>query len=255
MIWILKKLCCFNTDNEKNNYYHYHELQNIDVKCQINKKIYDLLNFHDFDELNYFKVYDLYLYIRDSTAFDFVRWNLKEYWIIELHKKLLEQSPKHVEYIDNLISKLITYFFFFNYEHNQTCINFLMFRKDLFNFNLWIDLLICPDYNHDRIILEKTAFLHSNKFFNIFDQFKYYNLDYNLFELILLGKMELNQEKTQLFWIKFFDLNAVLFFIDKLNITLLVDNYLLKSFEILLKSDTVDKEYINTIIKKINLAG
>ena len=29
--------------------------------------------------------------------------------------------------------------------------------------------------------------------------------------------MILNQEKTQLFWVKFFDLKAVLFFIDKLN--------------------------------------
>ena len=128
-----------------------------------------------------------------------------------------------------------------------------MFRKDLFNLDLWIGLLINSDYNHDRIILEKTAYLHMNNFLNIFNSFKYYNLDYNLFEIILIGKMILNQEKNQLFWVKFFDLKAVLFFIDKLNITMLVDDYLLKSYEILLKNDTVDKEYIDTIIKKINL--
>ena len=255
MIWIIKKLCCFITDKEENDIYHYHELQNVNAKCPINKKIYDLLNYHDYNELQYFDIQDLYLYINDSTPYDFSRWNLKEYWIIELHKKLLQKSIQQVEYIDKIISKLITYFFFFNYEYNQTCINFLMFRKDLFNFNLWIDLLISPDYNHDRVILEKTAYLHTNKFFNIFDPFKYYNLDYNLLELILLGKMILNQEKTQLFWVKFFDLKAVLFFIDKLNITMLVDNYLLKSYDILLTNETIDKEYINTIIKKINLTG
>ena len=65
--------------------------------------------------------------------------------------------------------------------------------------------------------------------------------------------MILNQEKNQLFWVKFFDLKAVLFFIEKLNINMIVDDYLLKSYEILLKNDTVDKEYIDTIIKKINL--
>ena len=45
-----------------------------------------------------------------------------------------------------------------------------MFRKDLLNLDLWIGLLINPDYNHDRIILEKTAYLHTNKFFNIFGE-------------------------------------------------------------------------------------
>ena len=34
-----------------------------------------------------------------------------------------------------------------------------------------------------------------------------------------------------------------------------VDNYLLKSYEILLTNETIDKEFINTIIKKINLTG
>ena len=130
MIWIIKKLCCFITDKEENDIYHYHELQNVDAKCPINKKIYDLLNYHDYNELKYFNIQDLYLYINDSTAYDFTRWNLKEYWIIELHKKLLQKSIQEVEYIDKIISKLITYFFFFNYEYNQTCINFLMFRKD-----------------------------------------------------------------------------------------------------------------------------
>jgi uncharacterized membrane protein len=65
--------------------------------------------------------------------------------------------------------------------------------------------------------------------------------------------MILNHEKNQLFWVKFFDLKAVLFFIEKLNINMIVDDYLLKSFEILLKNETIDKEYIDIIIKKINL--
>ncbi len=253
MIWIIKKLCCFGTNSVENNNYDYHELQNVDVKCPINKKIYNLLNYHDYNELTYFEIYDLYLYINDSTPFDFIRWNLKEYWIIELHKKLIEKSIQDLEYTNKIISKLITYFFFFNNEHNQTCINFLIFRKDLFDFNLWISLLINPDYNRDKIILEKTAYLYHNNYINIFDSFKYYNLDYNLFEIIMLGKMVFDQEKNKLFWVKFFDLNAVLFFIDKLNITVMVDDYLLKSYEILLKNDNVDKEYVDTIIKKLHL--
>jgi hypothetical protein len=250
MNWIIQNICCFNFHYNNENKFDYRALD--DNICKTNKKLYDLLMYHDLELLRQIDIYDLYLYIYVSNIYDFQKWKLNDCWIIDLYNGLVKKSPTDFVYINAIISKLMTYYLFFHNQHNKTCYNFLIFRKELFDFNLWVELILNPSFNNDDIILDITNKLHRNNIIDVFVQFNYYNFNYNLLELILLGKIRFDTNTNKLVFVRFFNTQSVLNLINRLNIVCLYNSNLLNDFKELGKNDKIDKDYINTVIDIIN---
>jgi len=114
-------------------------------------------------------------------------------------------------------------------------------------------LLLNPAFNNDNIILDITARLSKNNIIDLFTSFKYYNYNYNLFELVLLGKLRIDAGTNELVFVRFFNLQAVLNFVNKLNIAFLYNSELVNHFKELKKNDYIDKDYIHTIMDLYNI--
>lgn len=257
MVNFLKKLCCCLDSPEDDGY------RLIEDTPSINQTIKEFIIKQDYNSLSQIEINDLFHYICNMNSIDhIVSWKLKDYFIIGLYKSLCESnksSKLKLNYVNFIISRLVTTFLFFNKNYGSTeskgtssvgpsFLNFISSKKELVDYKLWLDLLLNPKYLDDKTQIANTIYLAKNNLIPIYKPIKYYNLEYNIFELVLLGKMEWDPNIEGLSWVRFFELESIINFINQLNTKLFIDNLLINGLNEMSKYEQIDKKYIDSVL-------
>lgn len=194
------------------------------------KYIYEFIN----DENNYF----LIIQSIDNDKF-----------IIDLYNNLNKNwnTKEDINYNIMIISKLITTYLFFYSKNNSKSIVFLSNNKELFDYNLWLKLLLSPNYGNDSVQINKSIFLAQISILPINKPIKYCNLELTIFEYILLGK-RINVNNTHTITERFFDKKSVIIMINKMKYYNAFSNKVIKLLKNIYKCSFYDKDYVNTIL-------
>jgi hypothetical protein len=248
MLKIINNICCCCIKDSEENYDDYRLIDCKD-KTEIYIKIKELLVKQDYNSLSQIEVYDIYNFVCNLSLIDeIITWKLRDQFIVILYKKLYKTNKItnfEIKYIHLLIKRLITVFLFFETKYNLKCINFLRSRNKLFDLRLWLSLLLNPKYSDDESKLSITIQLAKNDILHIYKPIKFYNLEYTIFEFIIIGKLVPNNNLLE--WIRFFDLKSVINFIEQL-FSNIFDSSIINILTNINKKQPDDKVYIDTII-------
>ena len=224
------------------------EPTNSDTISDINYKISKYFIEKNHIELLNISIIHIYNFICNITPTDFIQLNLNDSFIINFYK----ESSKNIDtdskrFLTGIITKIITLYVFF-----YDCIDvvtFLIDKKYLFDYNLWIHLLLNPDYDDDINKINRSLLLARYRILPVYKTITFYNVQLNIFELIIIGKMKFDVSSNKLIWIRFFDTNVIHKFIIQLktNITIQNTTPIIKSLETINTTDIKNIEYINMI--------
>lgn len=143
---------------------------------------------------------DLYLHLyKNFNTEDFVSLFVKDNFIIDFHNRYLLNNLeiKDLQYFNMVIRKLITFYLFFNFNNNINILNLLIRKPILFDLQLWISLLLNPLYTNEEQQLFITLYLVKNNIITIYKPIQYYDIKFNVFELIIIGKVDIVDNKIR----------------------------------------------------------
>jgi hypothetical protein len=241
---------------------------NINIDEQINKLFIN----QDYLQLSQISIGDVYNYVNNNLSIDdFINWKLKNIFLIQYHNALLltlKQTKQYtyinLQYLENCISKLITLFLFFETDYNiNEYISFLKNKKHLFNSELWLDLLINPiyeqynGYHTDNTKLQLTTCLAKNIIIPLYQPIQYFNLNHNMFEYIILGKMyplptlspTTNSNEPMLYFCRFFDLDSIKEFVSQVYSGIFINQKLVNELTNIILNNDLEKVYVDSVIK------
>ncbi len=233
--------------------------------------IYDQINIfllsQNYTELSKINIENVHDYIYNILSIDhFINWSIQGNFIIKYYECLINnienKDSNKRSLINAVVSKLITLFMFFNTEYNlNDYISFLKTNKFLFNSNLWLELLLNPYYDSfhsdlktfDNVKLNVTLQLAKNIILPLYQPIQYYNLDYNMFEYIILGKTTVNiiDNNKVVCFNRFFDLESIKYFISQVYSGIFINQKLVNSLNYINNVDSKELSllYVDTVIK------
>ena len=156
-------------------------------------QIIDLFRNQDYNNLVNYDIYDLYIFIKNLSTRQFLLLRLKDNFIIDFYNKFLTKKLdiKDYQYLNLTIRKLITLYLFFSFNNNINILNLIIKKPILFDIDLWLSLLLDPIYNEDENHLFLTLYLVKHNIIMIYKPIQFYNLKFNVFELIIMGKFDI----------------------------------------------------------------
>ena len=235
MCFQLRRLFCCHKINKNSNL----------IPLLNNRIIYKALYNKDYKGLSSIDISTVYNYICNySLIEDIIVLDLNEEFIINYYNIMNKKhySYQNLEYLNETIKRLLTIYIFINPNNINNCIKLLCNKKYLFDIQLWTSLILDPNYDNDNTTINTTINLAKYNIIQIHLPIKYYNIDFSLFDLIILGKMEIIN--GILTYKRFFDDKIIFHFINKLNDTKIKHNKLLYTLEILSQKKHIDKNYI-----------
>lgn len=255
----LQKLCFCKKNTteylliEQNN-------KQINIINSVKKEKINMLMDISINELAYF--------FTSLTVDRFLFLNIGSTFIINFHNQYrVICSEEELVLLNKIISKLVTFYLFLNPKYNIDLVMFLSTRKHLFNVKLWTTLLMDPNYHNDSDRLFTTAYLHRHRIIDLFEPNNYCNLECNLFELILFGKIKqsnnpinnnyiiLNFEpfnNDKLYWYRFFDMTTIIKFINKVKIERIKNTKIVNMLAQFTWNKNISNKYPNTIIQLLS---
>lgn len=234
MCFQLRRLFCCYRKNKNSNL----------IPLLNNKIIYDALYSKNYNILSSIDISNVYNYIYNySSIEDIVELDFNEEFLINYYNTMNKKhySYQNLEYLNEIIKRLITIYIFIN-SNIDNCIKLLYNKKYLFDIQLWTSLILDPKYNNDNMVINTTIILVKYNIIQIHLPIKYYNINFSLFDLIILGKMEIINEMV--IYKSFFNDKIIFNFINKLNNPKIKHNKLLYTLEIISQKKTIDKKYI-----------
>lgn len=214
----------------------------------------------DFVSVGSIDIYYLYEYICLTVSNDIIiSWKLTDQFILNLfdylrNKYISSNSIKinHLEHANLITRKLITIYFFTNCNYIIDLSNFLRNEKELFDSQLWFELVLDPKYTNDKDHLFVTNYL-SKFLFNIHKPIKYYNTEYTLFEYILLGKITVDANQQKISHKRFFNTDSVIKFIYDNNAKVKYTNLkFIGLLERMVQTNKYDNKYLIMVIALLN---
>jgi hypothetical protein len=285
-VWVQKNLDTHqysNLETEETNEINQNEfnlkeiiIETTKTDTNIEQEIIQYIKKSDHLSLLKINIYTVHNYVCNIAKYeDWIEWNLKDYFILAYYRegiKLGQFMNWELNYFKHIISIFISVILFFSPEYGQNIILFLSKdiekKSGMFNLNLYMELLLNPDYSDDDIKLNMFVDLVKSNIINLNETIKFYTIAYSPFQLILFGKMKKTFEinSTILYWDRFFNLNSVLQIIDKLSDSKCLNLQSEQKHEILSSLDefkshinmpgkeclNINLDYIEKIIQRIN---
>lgn len=283
-----KLLCCFNLNHEysrlgteesneviQDQFNLKEMIMEPTVKeVDINQQILDYIKKSDQKSMLKINIYTVHNYVCNiSKLDDWNEWNLKDYFILAYYREGIKSGQYmnwELNYFKHIISKFISVILFFNPEYGQNIILFLNQnyenKSELFDLNLYMELLLNPDSSDDDIKLNMFVDLVQSNIINLNQPINFYSITYSPFQLILFGKMKKTFENNSiiLYWDRFFNLNLVLQIIEQLSKSeylrlqseqkneILSSLEEFKSYTNLSTVENINLDYIEKLIQRIN---
>ena len=242
----------------------------IDIFCCFKKKIYNKIENNDdnvkkihilLKNRNYLAIsnedlYDIYVYIyKTMTIDDFISYKIRDIFIINLYEsiylKYVTIKGKNLKYVNRIFSKLITLYLFYSSNNLIISTNFLINNNHLFDINLWLSLFLDPKNKNDEHYLFISLFLIKNNIINPNLQIIFYNLNYNLIEYLIIGKITF--DKNNIIMVRFIDIDLITKFIKELISLnkLFINDYFFDVINQIYTFDNIDIAFIENIISLI----
>jgi hypothetical protein len=185
-------LCCYTDYNYEiiNNSFYDNEMD--DTDDIITNLFYD----NDYEKLSEIKISLVYNYVINKITFKkFIDFGLDTTFIINYWNLNNNLAGNEFNYVGEIITKLITFNIFNQLEIEPELLP-LIKKHNLFNLKLFMELLLNPDYNYDEDQIKLVIFLVKNDIINLYTNLIFYDLNYNIIELILLGKVRIDNNKV-----------------------------------------------------------
>lgn len=236
-------------DNMSNtNYQEYNDL--VIENSNNNYRIYHLFKEQDYRNLSKIDTRSILDVVDKLTPNDFIKLKLSEDFIINLYEQI--NSKKDNQELNSIVSRLVTLYLFFEFNNTTKIINFLTKKRDLFDTLLWVSLILDPIYGEDGYRILITSQLAYNQILPIYRPIKYLNLEYTIFEYILLGKMTIkNDGKAFLCYNRFFELGPIIKFISQFNTNIYPHERIINTLHNMMNYNMIDHFYIITVINTL----
>jgi hypothetical protein len=238
--------CCF-----KKKIYNKIENNNDNIK-----KIHILLKNRNYLAISNEDLYDIYVFIyKTMTIDDFISYKIRDIFIINLYEsiylKYVTIKGKNLKYVNRIFSKLITLYLFYSSNNLIISTNFLINNNHLFDINLWLSLFLDPKNKNDEHYLFISLFLIKNNIINPNLQIIFYNLNYNLIEYLIIGKITF--DKNNIIMVRFIDIDLITKFIKELISLnkLFINDYFFDVINQIYTFDNIDVTFIENIISLI----
>jgi hypothetical protein len=222
-----------------------------------NEIINNMFKMQFIDKLVSYDILDLCDYVCHKTNYNsIINWKLEFQFINKFYvaKKNIIYTSYELDLLNKLVRHLITINLFMKNNDLIEYIDFLRKKPELFDYRLWTNMILNPYFGEDEQKIFLTTYLANSGIIPIYKNVKYYNLEFSLYELIILGKMvpfNYCQDKNIVKMVRFFNKELIIKFINSFN-RKCISIYFIIYFSNL--SGKLDKDYLytinNLIIKK-----
>lgn len=174
-----KILCCFKNRNKDTSFEIYKIIKYKNIKLLLNCNIIDIYNF----------VYN------KMTHDDYIYLNLDQDFLLESYNSLLNLHKNNNLTVNKIFKNLFTKFLYFYSNNNNLIFNLIIKNNKLFDTNLWLKLILDSELNNDINAVNITSELIKHNIIYPYKPIKFHNLEYNIIEYILIGKIDIKLNK------------------------------------------------------------